>query len=72
MTNTVAATYSSLLANVESDVFGDEAWGMVYLDNARLDGQSTAQFRAQLAALAKQGLYKVVDGNTFGAVKLVA
>jgi hypothetical protein len=70
MTNTATTTYSSLLANVESKCFGDETWGMVYLDNARAEGQSVAQFRACLAVLAKQGLYKVVDGSTFGAVKM--
>ena len=73
MTNLVATTYSSLLANAESTLMIDgEEWGCVYLDNARLDGQSAAQFRAHLAALAKQGLYKVIDGECFGAVKLVS
>ena len=45
-------------------------WGSVYLDNARIPGVSSRSFRSCLAALAKQGFYKPVDGYAFGDVLL--
>lgn len=58
----------ALRANVEySD---DDVWGTVYLDNARPSGMSEKSFRSYLAALSKDGLYKVIDGYAWGAVRL--
>lgn len=48
----------------------NEVWGSVYLDNARIAGINEKQFRAILASLSKQGLYKVVDGYAWGDVKI--
>lgn len=43
-------------------------WVSVYLDNAR-HGMDKNKFRAQLAVLAKAGLYRVVDGYAWGDVR---
>ena len=50
----------------------NEDWCLVYLDNAKakVPELSHNQFRGQLSALAKQGLYKVQDGYAWGVVKL--
>jgi hypothetical protein len=66
MNYTVEQTLESLRSEIESD---HEGFGVVYLDNARLPGQSVHQFRAHLAALAKRGEYKVMDGECFGMVR---
>lgn len=59
----------ALRANVESD-WGN-GWGSVYLDSAKADLDiDTKSFRACLATLSKQGLYKVADGWAWGEVKL--
>lgn len=65
MTNT-ETVLKNLRDNAESEFRG---WGCVYLDNAR-KGMPVATFRAALAQLSKQGLYRVVDGYAFGDVKL--
>lgn len=63
-----------VLRHNEPEVFRDiniykgEKWLCVYLDNAR-KGMEKNKFRAQLAVLAKAGLYRVVDGYAFGDVK---
>jgi hypothetical protein len=67
-TYTTDDTLTALRANIESD-HDVAGFGTVYLDNARLDGQTPTQFRAHLAALAKRGDYIVVDGECFGAVR---
>lgn len=64
---TVNETLASLRAEIEAD--HAEGWGVVYLDNARLPGQSDHEFRAHLSALSKRGDYKIIDGETFGAVR---
>lgn len=51
----------------ESDA-GD-GWRDVYLDNARPAGMSDKSFRSHLAALAKAGLYRPIDGYAFGSVR---
>ena len=45
-------------------------WGCVYIDNARPQGMSVHQFRAILAQLSKEGLYRPVDHECFGDVRL--
>lgn len=45
-------------------------WGVVYLDNARPSDMNAPTFRAALSTLAKEGLYRVVDGFAWGEVKL--
>lgn len=67
MTRTVEDTLAALRNEIESD--HSEGFGVVYLDNARAPGQSDTQFRAHLSVLAKRGDYKVIDGETFGAVR---
>ncbi len=69
MTRTTQDTLNSLRRNVESDGF-TAGFMTVYLDNARLPGQPASEFRAHLAALAKQGVYKVIDRDAFGEVKM--
>jgi hypothetical protein len=49
----------------------NKGWCMVYLDNARPDGMNDKTFRAYLASLSKQGLYRVVDGYAWGKVEIV-
>ena len=68
-TYTVEQTLASLRSNVESD-HNLPGFGTVYLDNARLPGQSDKQFRAHLSALSKRGDYKIIDGYAFGAVRI--
>lgn len=66
--NTVA---QKLLQNLRASMEGQadkDGFVNVYLDNAR-QGMSVHQFRANLAVLSKLGLYKVVDGYAWGAVK---
>jgi hypothetical protein len=65
----VNRTLGSLIENVEDD---DGEWGIVYLDNARLSGQSGTEFRAHLSALAKRGVYKPIDNYAFGKVLIDA
>ena len=62
----------NLRANIESEstTADGHRWGCVYLDNARPKGMSANQFRAILAQLSKEGLYKVIDGYAFGDVRL--
>lgn len=61
--------YKSLLRHIESPhTIDGRGFHSVYLDNCRLQGQSTKQFRACLATLAKQGKYRVYDGEFFGFV----
>lgn len=67
MTTNVQLVLESLRKNTEYDV--GNGWYGVYLDNARIKGISDKEFRACLASLSKQGLYKVVDGYAFGEVK---
>ena len=54
----------------ESDITDKNGvvWLCVYLDNAR-KGMEKNKFRAQLAVLAKAGLYRVIDGENFGDVR---
>jgi hypothetical protein len=46
-----------------------DEWRDVYLDNARPVGMSDKSFRSHLAALAKAGFYKPVDGFAWGEVR---
>ena len=64
---TTADTLASLRKEVEA--YQDDQWGIVYLDNARLNGQSVHQFRAHLSALSRQGLYKPEGDDCFGYVR---
>src|ERR1700730_14217364 len=48
----------------------DEDWSDVYLDNARPSGMSERAFRSCLAALSRQGVYRVIDGYAWGKVKM--
>lgn len=64
---TVEDTLRSLRDEIEAD--HSEGFGMVYLDNARLPGQTSRQFQSHLAVLSVRGDYRVVDGLTFGAVR---
>jgi hypothetical protein len=60
---------NNLRENAESEViYKGEKWLCCYLDNAR-KGMDKNKFRAQLAVLAKAGLYRIVDGYAFGDVK---
>lgn len=68
-TYTTEDTLKSLRDAVESGSFW-EGFGSVYLDNARLPGQTSTQFRAHLSALARRGDYKPMDEKWFGAVRL--
>ena len=63
----VEQTLASLRDNVE--LFMDDQWGQVYLDNARLPGQSVHEFRAHLSTLSRQGLYKPEGDDCFGYVR---
>lgn len=66
--NTVA---EKLLQNLRNSMEGEadkNGFVNVYLDNAR-HGMNIHQFRANLAVLSKLGLYKVIDGYAWGAVK---
>ena len=63
----VEQTLASLRDNVEN--FMDDQWGQVYLDNARLPGQSACEFRAHLSTLSRQGLYKPEGDDCFGYVR---
>lgn len=65
--HTVEQTLVSLRRNVEA--YHDDQWGVVYLDNARLDGQSAHQFRACLSVLSRQGLYRPEGDDCFGYVR---
>ncbi|TIT93455.1 MAG: hypothetical protein E5W55_16145 [Mesorhizobium sp.] len=65
----VSKTLASLIENVEDE---DGEWGIVYLDNARLRGQSATEFRAHLSALSKRGIYKPIDNYAFGKVLIDA
>lgn len=67
MTVTVDMTLASLRKEIEAD--HSEGWGVVYLDNARLPGQTSRQFQSHLAVLSARGEYKVIDGQCFGAVR---
>jgi hypothetical protein len=64
---TTAETLASLRSQVE--VHMNDQWGQVYLDNARLQGQSVHEFRAHLSALSRQGLYKPEGDDCFGYVR---
>ena len=64
---TTAQTLASLRNEVEVQM--NDQWGQVYLDNARLQGQSVHEFRAHLSALSRQGLYKPEGDDTFGYVR---
>ena len=66
--HTTEETLNSLRKQIEADHTVD-GYGIVYLDNARLPGQTVNQFRAHLSALAKRGDYIVIDGKCFGAVR---
>ena len=71
MTNEAANVLASLRQNSEyTEPFNGVEWGMVYLDNARPKGMSEKSFRSHLAALSKQGLYRVEDGFAWGLVKV--
>jgi hypothetical protein len=48
----------------------DDAWGEVYIDNARPGGMSETASRAVLAALSRRGLYEPMDGFAWGRVQL--
>lgn len=48
----------------------ENGWKDIYLDNAIPTGMNDKVFRAALATLSKQGLYKVVDGYAWGRVKM--
>jgi hypothetical protein len=65
--NTTAQTLASLRAEVE--IHMDDQWGQVYLDNARLPGQSVHEFRAHLSVLSRKGLYKPEGDDCFGYVR---
>lgn len=67
MTYSTEQTLAALRSEIEAD--HADGWGVVYLDNARLPGQSDTQFRSHLSALARRGDYKVIDGYAFGAVR---
>ena len=45
-------------------------WTDVYLPNVEHKGMTNHQFAGYLSTLEKQGLYKTVDGEFFGSVKL--
>jgi hypothetical protein len=66
-TNTVEQTLASLRDKVE--YFKNDQWGAVYIDNARLPGQSAYEFRAHLSSLSRQGLYKPEGDDCFGYVR---
>ena len=64
-------TAAQLLNNLRNSMEGNatkDGFVMVYLDNAR-HGMNDKVFRANLAVLAKAGLYRVVDGYAWGEVK---
>lgn len=66
------ANVSKVLISLRDHAERDEVspgWKHVYLDNARPKDMNDKQFRACLAALSKMGVYKVVDGYAWGAVK---
>jgi hypothetical protein len=68
-TETVLAALRSKHESIETRADGT-SWGLTCLDNARPAGISDLSFRATLAALAKAGLYRVVDGFAWGEVRL--
>lgn len=59
--------YDNLLEARDDD---DGAWAEVYLYNALPDGMPVATFRSILSSLSKKGLYRVIDNNAWGMVKL--
>jgi hypothetical protein len=63
---------NTLTALRKAAEYDEDGWGMVYLDNAhaKLPGMSPTVFRAHLASLSKNGLYKPVDGYAWGMVKM--
>lgn len=68
MANSTEAVLKALRENTEGSVV--DGFRSVYLDNARPEGMSTASFRSCLSVLAKQGLYRPLDGYAFGEVKV--
>lgn len=69
MTNT-QQVLAALRANSEDRYALPGTWTLVYLDNARPKDMSDKVFRANLGQLAKQKLYRVVDGYAWGEVKV--
>lgn len=67
MTNTQKVLQA--LRNHAEGTKGDE-WQQVYLDNAKPADMTANQFRACLSALAKLGVYRVIDGYAWGDVKM--
>ena len=65
---------ATVLNNLRKFAEGCESngWRDVYLDNARPEHMTDKTFRACLASLAKQGLYKPLDGYAFGMIKMGA
>ena len=55
----------------ETDANGD-VWDSVYLDNVRLNGVSSHAFAGYLSALEKAGVYRQLDGEFFGWVKVAS
>lgn len=73
--STTERVLAALRANIESSTADTSAtrpgtWADVYLDNAKPADVTATSFRACLAALAKQGLYRVIDGFAWGSVRL--
>ncbi|TIU00669.1 MAG: hypothetical protein E5W55_02260 [Mesorhizobium sp.] len=62
-------TLVSLIENVEDE---DGEWGIVYLDNARLPGQSATEFRTHLSTLSKRGSTSPSTTTAFGKVLIDA
>lgn len=74
LSKNAVALLKALRSNSECDVIpsdDDVAWGEVYLDNAFHDVPEIAvsQRGGYLAALTTAGLYREVDGSTWGMVR---
>jgi hypothetical protein len=75
----IANSLANLLADLRANAEGMEIrepdgsiWRPVYLDNVRPDFVSKYRFRTMLAQLARMGVYRVLDGDTFGEVQTLA
>lgn len=70
MTNNEIKVLAALRANIEAYEYDDQAWGSVYLDNARPDGMSNRSFAGILSSLCAKGFYRSQDDDCFGYVKM--
>ena len=69
---TIVDTYASLMMHAEAGQLDEDGaeWGRVYLEKARIVGQSPDQFQKHLERLCYIGVYRPTDDDAYGMILL--